>query len=68
LRRWDDAKTVLNDPVMGVNVTNSGGGNFSYTPFVVAKRVFAAPKMNLFPIPQSEIVKTNGVLKQNTGW
>jgi hypothetical protein len=67
LRRWDDAKTILNNPVMGVNVINNGG-SFTYTPFEVAKRVFVAPKMNLFPIPQSEIVKTKGVLKQNTGW
>ena len=67
LRRWDDAKTVLNEPIMGINVANNGG-NFTYTPFEVAKRVFVAPKMNLFPIPQSEIVKTMGILKQNPGW
>ena len=67
LRRWDDAKAVLNEPVMGIRVTNTGG-NFSYAPFVVANRIFIAPKMNLFPIPQSEIVKTKGVLDQNPGW
>ena len=67
LRRWDDAGTVLNRPLRGVKVTRSGDG-FAYTPFEVAKRIFEAPKMNLYPIPQAEIVKSGGVLDQNPGW
>ena len=67
LRRWDDAGTVLNRPLRGVKVTRSGDG-FAYTPFEVAKRTFEAPKMNLYPIPQAEIVKSGGVLDQNPGW
>ena len=67
LRRWDDAGTVLNRPLRGVKVTRSGDG-FAYTPFEVAKRIFDAPKMNLYPIPQAEIVKSGGVLDQNPGW
>lgn len=67
LRRWDDAGKVLNEPVRGVKVSRSGDG-FAYTPFEVAKRVFEAPKMNLYPIPQAEIVKSGGVLEQNPGW
>lgn len=51
----------------GVKVTRSGDG-FAYTPFEVAKRTFEAPKMNLYPIPQAEIVKSGGVLDQNPGW
>ena len=50
-----------------VKVTRSGDG-FAYTPFEVAKRIFDAPKMNLYPIPQAEIVKSGGVLDQNPGW
>lgn len=67
LKRWDDAKTVLNQPVTGVKVSRHGS-DFSYTSFEVAKRVFDASKMNLYPIPQAEIVKSNGVLNQNPGW
>ena len=50
-----------------VPVPGSGDG-FAYTPFEVAKRIFDAPKMNLYPIPQAEIVKSGGVLDQNPGW
>lgn len=50
-----------------MKVTRSGDG-FAYTPFEVAKRIFDAPKMNLYPIPQAEIVKSGGVLDQNPGW
>ncbi len=67
LKRWDDAKTVLNEPLMGVKVSRTGS-SFAYTPFEVSKRVFDAPKMNLYPIPQAEIVKSKGVLSQNPGW
>jgi hypothetical protein len=67
LRRWDDAKTVLNQPVRGIRIARNGN-NFTYTSFEVAKRVFSAPKMNLYPISQAEIVKSNGVLKQNPDW
>lgn len=67
LRRWNDAGTELNRPLRGVKVTRSGDG-FAYTPFEVAKRTFEAPKMNLYPIPQAEIVKSGGVLEQNPGW
>lgn len=50
---------MLNRPLRGVKVTRSGDG-FAYTPFEVAKRIFDAPKMNLYPIPQAEIVKSAG--------
>lgn len=67
LRRWDDAKIILNQSVTGVKVTDNGGV-FTNIIFVVAPRVFDAPRMNLFPFPQSEIVKTKGVLEQNIGY
>lgn len=67
LRRWEDAGDVLNSPVRGVRVTQDGDG-FQYTYFDVANRVFEAPKMNLYPIAQEEIVKSGNVLTQNPGW
>jgi len=38
----------------------------SYETFVVEERVFE-PKMNYYPIPQSELQK-NSKLDQNPGW
>lgn len=61
LKRWDDAKDVLNEPIRGVKVTRKVENEhpiFSYNEYEVSKRVFVAPKMNLYPIPQSEIVKS----------
>lgn len=71
LKRWDDAKDVLNEPIRGVKVTRKVENEhpiFSYNEYEVSKRVFVAPKMNLYPIPQSEIVKSGNVLVQNLNW
>jgi len=67
LRRWNDAQSVLNEDIIGVNVSKNGA-DFTYTPVVVAKRVFVVPKMYLFPFPEVEIVKSKGILVQNTDW
>ncbi|MBN9381118.1 MAG: RagB/SusD family nutrient uptake outer membrane protein [Chitinophagaceae bacterium] len=68
LLRWKDAATVLNQPVHGVLVTKDGSGQFVYTPEVVENRVFDASKMYYYPFPQPEVIKSKGVLTQNTGW
>jgi hypothetical protein len=68
LLRWKDAAAVLNQPVTGVSVTKNGSGQFVYTQFKVENRVFDASKMYYYPLPQSEVIKSNGVLDQNTGW
>lgn len=68
LLRWKDAATVLNQPVKAVSVTKDGTGQFVYTPFNVENRVFDASKMYYYPFPQTEIIKSNGVLEQNPGW
>lgn len=71
LKRWDDAKNVLNEPIRGVKVTRTIENEiptFSYREHEVSKRVFVAPKMNLYPIPQSEIIKSRNVLIQNSDW
>ncbi|WP_199182125.1 RagB/SusD family nutrient uptake outer membrane protein [Siphonobacter sp. BAB-5405] len=67
LLRWKQAATVLNSPVKGIAVSKTGG-SFIYTPITVENRVFDASKMYLYPIPQVEINKSNGVLNQNPGW
>lgn len=67
LLRWKDAETVLKQPIKGVSVTKNGT-QFVYTPITVENRVFDASKMYYYPLPQSEIAKSKGVLQQNTGW
>jgi hypothetical protein len=68
LLRWQDAATSLSQPLQGVHVAKNSDGSFTYTVFTVENRVFTAPKMYLYPFPQTEISKSNGVLKQNSGW
>ncbi|MCW3089408.1 MAG: RagB/SusD family nutrient uptake outer membrane protein [Ferruginibacter sp.] len=68
LLRWKDAATVLNQPIHGVTVTKNTLAQFVYTPVVVENRVFDAGKMYYYPFLQSEIIKSEGVLVQNTGW
>jgi len=68
LLRWKDAAALLNQPVNGVSVTKNGSGQFIYTPIVVENRVFDASKMYYYPFPQTEIIKSKGVLQQNSGW
>ncbi|MDR0542431.1 MAG: RagB/SusD family nutrient uptake outer membrane protein [Dysgonamonadaceae bacterium] len=68
LIRWKDAETELNKPLKGVRATKNPDDTFSYEEFNVEYRKFIAPKMYYFPIPNSEILKSNGILKQNPGW
>lgn len=62
LLRWNEADSVLNQPVEGVKVSKSGA--FFYQTVDVAERVF--PKsMYYFPFAQSEIVNSHGAITQN---
>jgi hypothetical protein len=67
LLRWMDADSVLNQPIMGIKVTQNNS-TFSYSEFSVENRVFIVPKMYYYPIPQTEISRSKGVLVQNPGW
>lgn len=68
IRRWGftDAQKALGSPVMGVKITKEDD-IFSYTPVEVDKRIFSN-KMLLYPIPQSEVLLSEGVLTQNPEW
>lgn len=68
LKRWKDAELVLNQPLLGVKATRNNDNTYSYHVFEVEKRVFVAPKMYFYPIPQKEISKSGGILTQNPGW
>lgn len=67
LLRWKDAEIVLNQPLKGMAVKNTDN-SFSYSEFTVESRIFSAPKMYYYPIPQVEISKSKGIVTQNTGW
>ena len=67
VRRWKIAESTLGAPLAGAQITKNADGSFSYASKEVEKRTFD-PKMYLYPIPQVEINKSNGVIKQNPGW
>jgi len=69
IRRWGIAKTVMNQPLMGLSITNSNG-NLTYNPIRVLVPKFIAPKMNVYPIPYDEVLKNPaiGQAHQNPGW
>lgn len=67
LVRWRDGE-ALNQPLKGVRVTIDEDGAFTYTEFTVENRIFQTPKMYLYPIPHTEIVKSNSILTQNPEW
>lgn len=67
VRRWMIGESTLGATIRGVKITKEATGTFKYVPFDLEKRLFLE-KMYLYPIPQSEIVKTNGNILQNPGW
>ena len=67
VRRWMIGDNTLGALIKGVKITKETNGTFKYVPIDLEKRVFLE-KMYLYPIPQSEIVKSNGNITQNPGW
>jgi starch-binding outer membrane protein, SusD/RagB family len=68
LLRWNDAQTVLNQPIKGITVTKTSTGAFSYQQVNVANRVFNAPANYYYPFSQAEIVNSKNTLQQNPGY
>lgn len=67
LLRWKDAEIMLNEPLLGVRAQREGDST-SYDVITVEKRIFESPKMYLYPIPQTEVNKTQNVVTQNPYW
>lgn len=65
LLRWKDAEVVLNQPLLGVQVSKSGTNTYTYTEVEVDERKFNAPAMYYFPFSRTEIANSNGNLVQN---
>lgn len=66
VRRWKIAESTLGADLRGMDIVKNENGSFTYTPYVVEKRVFDS-KMYFYPIPNSEILK-EPKLSQNEGW
>ncbi|MBL3655347.1 RagB/SusD family nutrient uptake outer membrane protein [Fulvivirga sediminis] len=69
VRRWKIAEKTIGTPVHGVDIEAMGNGQFlyKYPEAPVEDRVFES-QMYLYPLPQSEIIKTSGSLDQTDGW
>ena len=61
VKRWNVAEEALGRPIYGIDVAQDG----TISRKVAQTRVFE-PKMYLYPIPQSEVWKTN--IANNPGW
>jgi hypothetical protein len=61
VRRWNVAVEALARPIYGIDVASSG----TYTRKVAQSREFEE-KMYLYPIPETEVWKTN--IENNPGW
>jgi SusD family. len=67
LRRWMMAGQTLGAPLRGVRIEKQNDGQINYTPMVVENRVWH-DRLYFYPIPQTEVIKLNGVIVQNKGW
>ena len=67
VRRWKIAEQTENKPVMAMRITKTGTGEFNYVAVKAEDRSFDK-KMYLYPIPETEVLKSGGTLKQNEGW
>ena len=65
VRRWNIGATTQTQ-VDGVNVVATSTG-FDYSRKIVETRVWAE-RMNLYPIPKSELFSNQNLNPQNTGW
>jgi len=64
IRRWKIGDTTRD--IYGMEIAKNADGTFKYTKKLIERRVYEE-KMNLYPIPQTELYKNNK-LQQNTGW
>jgi hypothetical protein len=67
--RWKQGAVIITQPMTGMRITKSGI-NFSYSVFTLATNYQKSFQdyMHLYPIPQAEIFKSAGALKQNPNW
>lgn len=67
VRRWKIAEQTENKPIMAMRITKEADGSFNYLVVKAEDRVFNS-KMYLYPVPEAEVLKSQGNLVQNEGW
>ncbi|MEO6720696.1 MAG: RagB/SusD family nutrient uptake outer membrane protein, partial [Ferruginibacter sp.] len=67
IRRWKIAEQVYGQPLRGMNIQKTSGGQVSYNIIPVLTPVFRSPQMYLYPIPYNEVIK-NPAMVQNPQW
>lgn len=65
VRRWKEASEYFRT-IRKMTITKSGDA-LTFTPGTLETRQWD-DKMYLFPIPQSEVAKSGGLIEQNPGW
>lgn len=69
LRRWKVAGEQKYRTIKSMRITKNADGTFTFTPQSdTSTRSYWDDKMYLFPLAQSEILKSGGALTQNPGW
>lgn len=70
IMRWRAGAEIVAQPMYGMNVVRNANGTFSYNRELLPanmQKVYL-DYMHRYPIPRSEIYKSNGILIQNNGW
>ncbi|MBQ7511234.1 MAG: RagB/SusD family nutrient uptake outer membrane protein [Prevotella sp.] len=65
VRRWKEGAKWFKS-ITELKITKNADGTFTYTR--QQKSRLWEEKMNLFPVPQTEIMKSGGLITQNPGW
>lgn len=68
LRRWKVAGDEKYRTIKVMNIKKAQDGTFTYTPGVSSVSRQWDDKMYFFPIPQADMLKSNGGWEQNPGW
>jgi hypothetical protein len=70
IMRWKAGPEIVAKPVFGMNVVRNTNGTFTYNKVLLPntyQKIFL-DHMHRYPIPRSEVNKSNNILIQNPGW
>lgn len=70
IQRWKAGPEIVAQPMYGMDVVRNPNSTFSYTKVLLPsnfQKVFL-DYMHRYPIPRSEVYKSNNILQQNEGW
>ncbi|RZK58452.1 MAG: RagB/SusD family nutrient uptake outer membrane protein [Pedobacter sp.] len=70
IMRWKAGPQIVAQPVYGMNILKNANGSFTFNRVLLPstyQKVFL-DHMHRYPIPRTEINKSNNILIQNPGW